>query len=407
MTTQNFKEKYEEEYNKLFISNKSEDEEDYEIESENKTAQKEYISKNPNELAQFFKEEGNRFFFKRQFDVALIYFTKALEYEPENKIFYSNRSACHLAKGNYKMALKDAERSISIDPNYVKGYYRGALANYEMNKFEEALELIKKYKEKGVEDDIDFLLNNIKKKQKEIDDLKIKFPSSSKFLEFTNWLHEADIHFSKLEIEFYTNDFRGVVAKQDIAKDEIILRIPKDMLISLEIAKNTTLGEQIASFMYIELNSPKHCLLTSFLLTEKAKGKKSFWKNYLEILPKDYSSFPIYYNEEDMSLLNGSPFKNQIIEKKEDIKKDYETICGYIPEFENFSFNDFCEGRMAVSSRIFGVKIDFKKTDVLAPFADLLNHKRPRTTHWHYDERYKSFIVQSLDDIPKGTEVKF
>jgi histone-lysine N-methyltransferase SETD3 len=60
---------------------------------------------------------------------------------------------------------------------------------------------------------------------------------------------------------------------------------------------------------------------------------------------------------------------------------------------------------MAVSSRIFGVKIDGRKTDVLAPFADMLNHRRPRHTHWFYDDRYKSFIIQALDNIHQGQEV--
>lgn len=410
MINHKFKEKYEEEYNKLFIQSKSDEEIESDVlpkQNDNKynISQKEYISKNPNELAEFFKDEGNRFFSKRQFDVALIYFTKAIEYDQDNKIFYSNRSACHLAKGNYKLALNDAKRSVEIDPSYVKGYYRGALANYEMNKLDEALEFVLNYKDKSGEEDLHFLIDNINRKRTEIEALKKKFPSSSKFLTFTNWLHQEDVYFPKLEIEFFTDDHRGVVSKKDILKDEIILKIPKENLISLEVAKNTPLGEQISTFMYIELNSPKHCLLTSYLLSEKLKNEESRWKHYLDILPKDYSSFPIFYTDEELSLLDGSPFKQQILEKKEDIKKDYEIICGYIPEFSNFCFKDFCEGRMAVSSRIFGVKIDFKKTDVLAPFADLLNHKRPRTTHWFYDERYKSFVIQSLEDIPKGLEV--
>jgi len=33
---------------------------------------------------------------------------------------------------------------------------------------------------------------------------------------------------------------------------------------------------------------------------------------------------------------------------------------------------------MLVSSRIFGIKINKKSTDVLAPYADMLNHKLPR-----------------------------
>ena len=154
------------------------------------------------------------------------------------------------------------------------------------------------------------------------------------------------------------------------------------------------------------LNSPKHCLLSTFVLYERKKLNTK-WRNYFEILPKDYTNFPIFYTQEELDLLKGSPFLSTILDKKDDIKKDYDKICEMIPDFKVHSFYDFCEVRMAVSSRIFGIKIENKKTDVLAPFADLLNHKRPRQTHWLYDENLKSFIIQALDDIPSGSEVKY
>ena len=47
------------------------------------------------------------------------------------------------------------------------------------------------------------------------------------------------------------------------------MTIPKDCLISLETAFETSYGKKIGEFMYNELNSPKHCLLTSFLLYEE------------------------------------------------------------------------------------------------------------------------------------------
>jgi histone-lysine N-methyltransferase SETD3 len=208
-----------------------------------------------------------------------------------------------------------------------------------------------------------------------------------------------------LKIHFFSEDHRGVIAKQNIYKDEIILKIPKNLLISLEIAKDTELGQQIASFMYCDLNSPKHCLLSSFILNEKLLKEQSKWKFYLDLLPQDYSNFPIFFTEKEMTYLEGSPFKTQIEDKKAEIMKDYNQICCYIPDFKKFSFKEFCEVRMAVSSRIFGVKIENRKTDVLAPYADLLNHKRPRQTHWMYDDRFKAFTIQAIEDIPQGEEV--
>ena len=47
------------------------------------------------------------------------------------------------------------------------------------------------------------------------------------------------------------------MAKSNILKDEIIMTIPKECLISLETAFETSYGKKIGEFMYNELNSPK------------------------------------------------------------------------------------------------------------------------------------------------------
>ncbi len=65
------------------------------------------------------------------------------------------------------------------------------------------------------------------------------------------------------------------------------------------------------------------------------------------------------------------------------------------------------EFRMAVSSRIFGIKVNGRKTDCLAPLADLLNHKRPRHTLWFYSDKHRAFIIQAIKEIEGGEEVNF
>lgn len=60
---------------------------------------------------------------------------------------------------------------------------------------------------------------------------------------------------------------------------------------------------------------------------------------------------------------------------------------------------------MTVSSRIFGIKINNKKTDVFAPLADMLNHREPRQTQWFYSDLHKSFLIQAIDSIEKGDEI--
>ena len=246
------------------------------------------------------------------------------------------------------------------------------------------------------------LISLIEKRKKEIKSKSKQFKSYPLFIKFLKELYHYDAFFPKLEIHFYSDDYRGVLAKSKILKDEIIMTIPKECLISLETALSTPIGKEIGKFMYSELTSPKHCLLTSFLLTEEKNPK---WKFYFDLLPNDYSNFPIFYTQKELNYLKGSPFLNQIYDKKIDMKKDYEKLCKYIPSFTQFPYKKFCEARMMISSRIFGIQIGENKTDVLAPFADLLNHKRPRQTQWYYDNILQSFVIQALEDIEQGNEV--
>ena len=53
-------------------------------------------------------------------------------------------------------------------------------------------------------------------------------------MKFHKELYKYNSFFPKLEIHFYTDDYRGVIAKNNILKDEIIMTIIKDCLISLE-----------------------------------------------------------------------------------------------------------------------------------------------------------------------------
>lgn len=81
------------------------------------------------------------------------------------------------------------------------------------------------------------------------------------------------------------------------------------------------------------LISPKHSFLSAYLMQERRKQQKEF-NEYLDILPKSCVDFPIFFTEEERSWLKGSPFLNQIYEKIEDIKVDYNLICKEVPEFE-------------------------------------------------------------------------
>ena len=338
------------------------------------------------------KEKNNMF--GNNYDIAINYYTRNINNDKNNTTFLIKRAICYLAKGYYTLALKDALKTIEIDSTFNKGYYIASLCYLEMYDIDMA--------EKYSQNKNKRLKALIEKNKKDLYNKTKKYKSYPLYVKFLKELYKYNAFFPKLEIHFYTVDYRGVLAKSNILKDEIIMTIPKDCLISLETAFETSYGKKIGEFMYNELNSPKHCLLTSFLLYEEKNPK---YKYYFDLLPKDYSNFPIFYSNKELDYLKGSPFLAQILEKKEDMKADYNKLCEYLPDYKQFSYLKFCEARVLISSRIFGIAINDNKTDVLAPFADLLNHKRPRQTQWYYDDNLESFVIQATENIKEGSEI--
>ena len=334
--------------------------------------------------------------FGNNYDIAINYYTKNINNDKNNTTYLIKRAICYLAKGYYNLALKDALQTIEIDENFNKGYYIASLCYLEMYDIKMA-EKFSENKDKNRR-----LKALIEKNKKDLIIKSKKFKSYPLYIKFLRELYKYNSFFPKLEIHFYTDDYRGVLAKNNIMKDEIIMTIPRDCLISLETAFEKDYGKKIGEFMYKELNSPKHCLLTSFLLYEEKNPK---YKYYFDLLPKDFSNFPIFYTPKELEYLKGSPFLLQILEKKEDMKSDYAILCQYLPDFKQFSYLKFCQARLLISSRIFGISINDNKTDVLAPFADLLNHKRPRQTQWYYDDNLESFVIQATEDIKEGNEI--
>lgn len=91
------------------------------------------------EQAERLKSEGNVAFKENRHLDAIRLYSQAIELDPENAVYYSNRSAAYLAQGDSRgKALKDAERCIELKPDWAKGYSRKAAAEHALKRFDEA-----------------------------------------------------------------------------------------------------------------------------------------------------------------------------------------------------------------------------------------------------------------------------
>lgn len=94
-------------------------------------------------MADELKAKGNKAFAEKKYEEAIDFFTQAIAIDPNNHVYYSNRSASYANLKNFQKALDDAEQVIKIKPDWAKGYSRKGAALYGLNNLDEASEAYK------------------------------------------------------------------------------------------------------------------------------------------------------------------------------------------------------------------------------------------------------------------------
>lgn len=85
-----------------------------------------YLSYSLLRVAEEKKESGNHLYKFKNYKGALTMYDEAIQLCPENAAYYGNRSACYMMLGMYKKALEDAQKAVSLDSTFTKGYIRMA-----------------------------------------------------------------------------------------------------------------------------------------------------------------------------------------------------------------------------------------------------------------------------------------
>lgn len=133
---------------------------------------------------------------------------------------------------------------------------------------DKALETIKKGLE--LEESNEELSKLYEESKKEFDDdhkISEDDPSKKIFNQLENWLKDGGAKYDKLKIWYYTPIYRGVHAARDIRAKEEILLIPKQQIVTLEMATESPIGKKMMHHgLRNSLLSPKHSFLTTYIL---------------------------------------------------------------------------------------------------------------------------------------------
>lgn len=90
------------------------------------------------------KAEGNVFFKARDYPNAIAKYSEAVDLDPENHVYYSNRSAAYGLNGQWELAAADGRKCVSLNPKFFKGYHRASNALKNTKHYEQAIKIIEK-----------------------------------------------------------------------------------------------------------------------------------------------------------------------------------------------------------------------------------------------------------------------
>jgi len=219
---------------------------------------------------------------------------------------------------------------------------------------------------------------------------------------FFKWLLDGGSTFPLLYLQFFSGNYRAIFAKRKIESNEDVLYVPLCQLMTSEVARASKVGKQIIE-SNVQLRS-RHSFLASYLLQEKA-NPSSYWKPYIDILPEEYDTVPLFFSVEQLAELEGSMALDKIRDRHQSLRIEYNNLVENVPMFSQFTYESFVWARLVIITRIFGMVVDGEKTEGLVPMADMLNHKRPRETKWTYVQSRKGFVITSLNVINISCEV--
>jgi len=205
-----------------------------------------------------------------------------------------------------------------------------------------------------------------------------------------------------------SNVNRYIITKEKIKKDEILLIIPDEILISkLHKLINCICKEAYGLFEEYEYE----CIV--YFMTIDKYNSSSIFKPYYNYLPKiNISDFVFSFNEEEKKLFKDTGITEGIRRYEFFLDKALRPVEERLNNFakkNNIKYEEILEefknNFIMVGTRNFGRGDSIFDVNTMVPYLDLINHSDKNNTDWNYDENKGAYILTAIKDIEKNEEI--
>lgn len=161
----------------------------------------------------------------------------------------------------------------------------------------------------------------------------------SNWVSFVNWGKNQGMKINKIMLNFTTNK-EVFIANEEINMSEIIMIIPKDMLISFNQTLNLTtskmqkkwknLNESIEAdkiFAKPRLKQQAFIAIIESIAYQKKKGRfYKKYKPYLSLIRETYDHYPIFYGDDEINFIINTHLGKLIYKAKISMNDEYDYI---------------------------------------------------------------------------------
>ncbi|RZF40666.1 hypothetical protein LSTR_LSTR012767 [Laodelphax striatellus] len=213
---------------------------------------------------------------------------------------------------------------------------------------------------------------------------------------------------------------RGFVARKKIECDDVIVKIPGHLLITVKTVSDSRIGRLFNDKKPFTAQQ----VISAFLMWQKHEGENAFWYSYIASLPNTSLS-PVNLVEEELQLLPeflARPIraaKENITELHLDLinsldDSDVCTNCN-LPFSEIFSLDNFMWAWSMVNSRAVYISperhsdhlinLSDENTLAMAPYLDMFNHSCNAKVQAYIDAKDDSYQIRTCNSYLKNQQV--
>ncbi|KAJ2719702.1 hypothetical protein GGI07_005058 [Coemansia sp. Benny D115] len=251
------------------------------------------------------------------------------------------------------------------------------------------------------------------------------------------WCKSRGMPKTKLTLAYFPDTFRGMMATRDIGAGEDLIQVPERLLVTASRVRRHTMARAAAAVAPTghgpRWSLTEHQALAYWLLEEAERQAASEWSSYIESLPRDFCSVPLFAlagnvpsdtisseSESAQWIAAHLPhsMRQKVARQQTRLLADWQKTRAFLaeaglPQPPPEAWRRYVWAWLAVNTRCIhlGLHADAlaggacQDTIALAPVLDFLNHSEHADVETRFDPRARQFVIRTNRGFRRGEEV--